>query len=49
MTVLETMPIPDDDGDGVEDIDEISLGTDPLNEDSDNDGLIDGDEIAKGR
>jgi gliding motility-associated-like protein len=38
----------DDDGDGVEDIDEISLGTDPLNEDSDNDGLIDGDEIAKG-
>jgi gliding motility-associated-like protein len=38
----------DDDGDGVQDSDEISLGTDPLNEDSDNDGLIDGEEIANG-
>jgi hypothetical protein len=39
---------PDDDGDGVSDVDEGTIGTDPLNPDSDGDGTDDGDEDADG-
>lgn len=35
----------DSDGDGLPDLDEATLGTDPLNPDSDGDGLTDGDEV----
>lgn len=35
----------DSDGDGLSDVDEIQLGTDPLNQDTDGDGLSDGDEV----
>jgi|GEM_PF-3497654 len=35
---------PDDDNDGLSDVDEISLGTDPRNPDTDGDGLNDGDD-----
>jgi len=35
----------DTDGDGLIDLDETSLGTDPLDPDSDDDGLNDGDEV----
>ncbi len=38
----------DSDGDGITDIDELALGTDPRNADSDGDGLTDGDEQARG-
>lgn len=41
-------PGTDSDGDGLADVDESSLGTDPFNPDSDNDGLWDGDEIGQG-
>jgi hypothetical protein len=34
----------DDDGDGVTDVDEVKLGTDPLNKDSDGDTLPDGED-----
>ncbi len=37
----------DCDNDGLSNIEEINLGTSPLNEDYDGDGLIDGDEINK--
>ena len=36
---------PDSDGDGLPDIEEQSLGTDPFDPDSDHDGLDDGDEV----
>ena len=36
----------DDDNDGISDISEQGLGTDPLNEDSDGDGLQDGTELG---
>jgi len=36
---------PDDDGDGLSDIDEVSYGTDPFLYDSDGDSLGDGDEV----
>ena len=39
---------PDDDNDGVSDLDEIGIGTDPLNSDSDGDGLNDGQEVSAG-
>ncbi len=35
----------DSDKDGLDDVREIELGTDPLNPDTDGDGLIDGDEV----
>ena len=39
---------PDDDNDGVSDLDEVGIGTDPLNSDSDGDGLNDGQEVSAG-
>lgn len=38
----------DSDGDGLSDIEEESLGTDPFNSDSDGDGVSDGEEIWSG-
>lgn len=38
----------DSDGDGLTDIEEQTLGTDPNNADSDNDGISDGDEVRGG-
>jgi len=38
----------DDDGDGIEDIEELGHGSDPLDPDSDDDGLNDGAELALG-
>ncbi|MEI6515250.1 MAG: hypothetical protein WCO77_04670, partial [bacterium] len=35
----------DTDGDGLSDLREVALGTDPLNPDTDNDGLLDGEEV----
>lgn len=37
---------PDDDNDGLSDVDEATAGTNPLDPDSDEDGLSDGDEVA---
>jgi hypothetical protein len=37
--------LPDVDGDGLLDLEEATLGTDPLNWDSDGDGFTDGDEV----
>lgn len=37
----------DSDGDGLPDVREKELGTDPLNRDSDGDGLSDGDEVVR--
>jgi hypothetical protein len=42
---LPTAPISDSDGDGLNDDDEIVLGTDPFDPDTDDDGLSDGGEI----
>jgi hypothetical protein len=39
----------DDDNDGLSDDDEVTLGTDPLNEDTDGDGFTDNEEITQGR
>ncbi len=39
----------DNDNDGLSDIEEDDLGTDPLNPDTDGDGTSDGDEVAVGR
>ena len=44
-SVVSTL-VPDSDGDGLNDRDEILWGTSPNNPDSDNDGIKDGDEIA---
>jgi len=41
-------PNVDTDGDGLDDADELALGTDPSNADPDEDGLDDGDEVAVG-
>ena len=38
----------DDDGDGLSDVEEETIGTDPLNPDTDGDGVSDGDEVASG-
>ena len=38
---------PDDDNDGLEDEEEVIIGTDPLIADTDNDGVDDGEEIEK--
>ena len=38
----------DTDGDGLPDIDEIEIGTDPLDADTDGDGWTDGDELDWG-
>lgn len=38
----------DTDGDGLTDVQELALGTDPLNADSDGDGVDDGTEVAAG-
>ena len=39
---------PDDDNDGLSDVDEATYGTNPLDPDSDDDGLLDGAEVAIG-
>ena len=38
----------DADGDGVTDVDEATVGTDPASADTDGDGLADGDELTRG-
>ena len=38
----------DSDGDGLDDADELALGTDPFDADTDGDGLTDGLEVAAG-
>jgi len=38
----------DTDGDGLDDADEVLMGTDPLDADSDDDGALDGPEVAVG-
>jgi len=40
---------PDTDGDGLDDQTEITLGTDPMDQDSDDDGLSDGEEVLTAR
>jgi hypothetical protein len=37
--------VPDMDGDGLLDVEEAALGTDPLNSDTDGDGFTDGEEV----
>jgi hypothetical protein len=37
--------VPDQDGDGLLDVEEVAIGTDPLNWDSDGDGFGDGEEV----
>jgi hypothetical protein len=45
-TVLATVaPAPDSDGDGLLDVEELALGTDPLDPDTDGDGLPDGTDV----
>jgi hypothetical protein len=39
--------VPDMDGDGLHDVDEVTFGTDPLNPDSDGDGFGDGEEVRE--
>ncbi len=39
----------DSDGDGLQDLREVALGTDPLNRDTDGDGISDGAEVGLGR
>ena len=46
--VLNFVAVPDTDGDGVTDVDEAALGTDPADPDTDDDGLIDGFEVEFG-
>ena len=38
----------DADGDGLNDQEEITIGTDPFNSDSDDDGILDGEEVTEG-
>ncbi|MEI7621467.1 MAG: Ig-like domain-containing protein [Candidatus Moraniibacteriota bacterium] len=38
----------DSDGDGLDDVDEMKVGTDPKNPDTDQDGYLDGDEVRNG-
>jgi len=44
-SVNDVMKPEDFDGDGLSDVEEVSLGTDPKNIDTDGDGLKDGDEV----
>jgi parallel beta-helix repeat protein len=44
-TTIEEIGVNDTDGDGISDLQEFELGTDPNNADSDGDGLKDGDEV----
>ena len=44
-----TVVVPDTDGDGLTDDQEVAIGTDPQNPDTDGDGTNDGDEVAAGR
>jgi hypothetical protein len=46
--VATVAPAPDSDGDGLLDVEEVALGTDPMNPDTDGDGLSDGTEVALG-
>ena len=46
--LIETAENNDSDGDGLNDAEEIRMGTSPTNPDSDEDGFIDGDEIEGG-
>jgi hypothetical protein len=49
VMVYHTNPrVADTDGDGLDDGDEVAIGTDPNNADTDGDGLDDGDEVAIG-
>lgn len=43
-----TNAIPDSDQDGINDLEEIIIGTNPLHPDTDSDGYKDGEELAKG-
>jgi uncharacterized repeat protein (TIGR02543 family) len=45
LTLTAHWKILDSDGDGLTDLDEVALGTDPLDPDSDNDGISDGTEV----
>ncbi len=47
MTISESNPSPDTDGDGLNDDDELARGTDPLLADTDGDALDDGDEVNR--
>ncbi|MFA5855386.1 MAG: S-layer homology domain-containing protein [Candidatus Gracilibacteria bacterium] len=40
--------VPDSDGDGLDDLEEAVIGTDPVNSDTDDDGYLDGTEIFSG-
>ncbi len=46
--VLTTFGGPDSDGDGIPDVGEIAIGTDPNKADTNNDGIPDGAELADG-
>lgn len=46
ITEPETVPSPDEDGDGLTNDQEAAIGTDPFNPDSDNDGLFDKEEVV---
>ena len=43
--IVQALPSPDSDGDGLTDAEEALLGTDPNNPDTDGDSLSDGDEV----
>jgi hypothetical protein len=48
ITVQPGGPPVDSDGDGLDDDEELSYGTDPYDPDTDNDGLTDGEEVSNG-
>jgi Tol biopolymer transport system component len=45
---ISPFAVPDSDGDGIPDVEEIAQGTDPTNPDTDGDGLSDGEERTLG-